>query len=136
MAQLIDTSVFVTLERRGLSLAALVTAAPDEMIALASITASELLTGVHRADTAERRLRREAIVEAILSRVAVLAFDLQVARVHARIWAELAAGGRLIGAHDVQIAATAVAHGFTILTDNVREFPRVPGLVVRQPAWP
>ena len=66
----------------------------------------------------------------------ILPFGLAEARIHARIWAGLTASGTLIGAHDLLIAATALAHGFDLLTDNVREFSRVPGLVVRQPVWP
>jgi tRNA(fMet)-specific endonuclease VapC len=97
---------------------------------LAAITASELLTGVHRADTPERALRREAYVESILEAVPVLPFDLRVARVHARLSAELARSGRRIGAHDLEIAATALAHGQPVLTANPRDFARVPGLAV------
>jgi predicted nucleic acid-binding protein len=58
-----------------------------------------------------------------------------VAEMHARIWAELAASGQRIGAHDFMIAATALVYQYTLLTDNVREFSRIPGLEVRQPAW-
>jgi tRNA(fMet)-specific endonuclease VapC len=138
VAQLIDTSVFVALERRGLRLGALAGVAPGEAdapVALASVTASELLVGVHRADTAERRLRREAFVEALLGAVPVLPFDLRVARTHARLWAQLAAAGTPVGAHDLLIAATALAHGYAVLTDNPRDFGRVPGLEVRRPSW-
>jgi tRNA(fMet)-specific endonuclease VapC len=53
-----------------------------------------------------------------------------IARVHADIWAQLAAKGQLIGAHDLWIAATALAHGMGIATGNVDEFQRVPGLRV------
>ncbi|MCL4466577.1 MAG: type II toxin-antitoxin system VapC family toxin [Chloroflexi bacterium] len=135
MAQLIDSSVFIALERQRQPLSVLAQAAPDEPVALASITASELLTGVHRADSPQRRLRREAFVEAILDVVPVVPFDLRVARTHAELWAHLASAGQLIGAHDVLIAATALAHGYIVLTQNLREFERVPGLVVRQPVW-
>lgn len=135
MAQLIDSSIFIALERRGQALSALVESVPDEPVALASITASELLIGVHRADTPTRRLRRQAFVEAILESVPVLAFDLRVARTHAEIWSQLAAAGQVIGAHDLLIAATARTHGYAVLTHNPREFGRVPDLVVRQPAW-
>ena len=135
MAQLIDTSIFIALERRGQPFNALALATPDEPVALASITASELLAGVHRADSMARRLRREAFVEAILGLIPVLPFDLRVARAHAQLWAQLAAAGQLIGAHDLLIAATALAHGYAVLTQNLRDFQRVPGLVVRQPAW-
>jgi tRNA(fMet)-specific endonuclease VapC len=98
---------------------------------LAAITASELLHGVHRAESASRRGRRERFVETILEAVPVLPFDLLVAREHARIWADLARGGRLIGAHDMQIAATGIAHQIPLLTANRREFDRVDGLIVR-----
>ncbi|HVB96924.1 MAG TPA: type II toxin-antitoxin system VapC family toxin [Chloroflexota bacterium] len=135
MAQLIDSSVFIALERRGLSLGALAAAIPDEPIALSSMTASELLIGVHRADSPERRSRREAFVEAILLAIPVVPFDLRVARTHARLLAELAGVGQPIGAHDLIIAATAVANGLAVLTDNLRHFDRVPGLRVLQPRW-
>ena len=77
MAQLVDSSVFIALERQGLRLSALTGTAPDEPIALASITASELLTAVHRADSPARRLRREAFVEAILEATPVLPSELE-----------------------------------------------------------
>lgn len=135
MAQLIDTSIFIELERRSLRVGALADVAPDEPVALASITASELLVGVHRADTPARRLWREAFVEGILGIVPVLPFDLRVARVHADVWADLTTTGQSIGANDLSIAATALAHGCAVLTQNPRDFRRVPGLVVRQPSW-
>ena len=135
MGELIDSSVIIALERRGLGVTALLAIVPDEPAALASITAAELLTGVHRADTAERRTRRKAFVEDVLEQFPVLPVDLDVARIYARIWAQLAMEGRMIGMHDLLIAATALAHGYTVVTDNVREFERVPGLVVRRPAW-
>ena len=135
MARLIDTSALVALERQGQSLDPLVSAAADEPVALAAITASELLLGMERADSPQRRLRREAFVAAVLDLAPVLPFDLRVARVHAGIWAQLSVAGQLIGPHDMIIAATALAHGYSLLTGNVREFERVPGLEVRRPTW-
>lgn len=49
---------------------------------------------------------------------------------HARVWADLETRGLLIGAHDLQIAATAVSMGYAVATLNAREFARVPGLLV------
>lgn len=135
MALLIDSSVFIALERRGHSLQALARAIPDEPIALSSITASELLTGVHRADSPERRSRREAFVEAILLTIPIVPFDLRVARTHARLLAEVTSTGQSIGTHDLIIAATAIANGFGVLTDNLRHFERIPGLFVQRPRW-
>ena len=135
MAQLIDATIFITLERRGQQTLDLSAIAPDERIGIAAITTSELLVGIHRADSPERRLRREAFVEAILERMLILPFDLRVARVHAQLWAQLTAAGEMVGAHDLLVAATALAHGYSVLTDNLRGFQRVPGLVVRRPTW-
>ncbi len=42
----------------------------------------------------------------------------------------------MIALHDLIIAATALANGYGVLTENVRDFIRVPGLEVRQPTWP
>lgn len=135
MALLIDSSVFIALERRGQQPDDLAAAVPDAPLALSSITASELLAGVHRADSPARRSRREAFGEGLLARVPLLPFDMPAARVHARLWARLAAAGQPVGAHDLLIAATALAHGHAVLTHNLRDFQRVPGLIVRQPDW-
>jgi tRNA(fMet)-specific endonuclease VapC len=99
----------------------------EEEAAIAAITASELLHGVHRAGETHR-VRREAFVESILDAFPVLAFDLLVARVHARIWAQLAESGIDVGAHDRLVAATAMAAGWRVATANVRRFDRIAGL--------
>ena len=45
------------------------------------------------------------------------------------------AEGQIIGHNDLIIASTALANDYDLLTDNVREFQRVPGLTMRQPVW-
>jgi predicted nucleic acid-binding protein len=132
---LIDTSAFIELERRNLPMRVLAADAENETFAIASITASELLFGVERAATPERRRRRSDFVEAVLDALPVLPFDVSVARVHARIWAGLEGAGRRIGPHDLLIASTALAHGCALVTFNVREFERVPGLAIHRPSW-
>ena len=134
MALLIDTSVIVDVERGRDPSPALLEELGEGSAAVSSITASELLHGVHRADSASRHERRRAFVEAILAALPVLCFDLDVARVHARLWADLQEQGAGIGAHDLIIASTAIHHGLTLLTGNERHFNRVPDLLVR--SWP
>jgi tRNA(fMet)-specific endonuclease VapC len=133
MGYLIDTSVFIAWERQRLDSAALVARVGAEPVALSVVTASELLHGVHRAETAQRRGKREEFVEAILSAMPVVPIDLAIARTHARIWADLAARGSVIGAHDLLIAATALTHDLVIATRNVREFARIES--VRVEVW-
>jgi tRNA(fMet)-specific endonuclease VapC len=134
MGQLIDSSILIAAERSGRGMQELADIAPNEPVAIAAITASELLMGMHRARTEEQRLRREAFVEGILALLPVLPIDLRVARTHARLWAVLDAQGQPIGAHDLWIAATAITYGYIVCTHNRREFGRVPGLEVRGPA--
>ena len=129
MGLMVDTNVFIRFEKSGTAID-LSPWEPSERVYASVVTVSELLMGVHRANTEERRRRRAAFVEAVISGVGVLDFAIGCARVHAEIWAELATKGLLIGAHDLIIAATARHHGFSILTDNVDEFSRVPGLRV------
>jgi predicted nucleic acid-binding protein len=124
---LIDTTVLVDVERRGDALERLI---GDHARAISVITVSELLHGVHRADSRDRRLRRQAFVEQLLAAIEPIPVTQEVARVHAEMWAQLETKGSMIGAHDLWIAATAVAHGMPLATRNQREFARVPGLSV------
>jgi tRNA(fMet)-specific endonuclease VapC len=137
---LLDTTVFIDLERAARRLPAAQAMAevsgrlaeqlePAEQVGIAAITASELLHGVHRA-TPEHRARRESFVEAVLTAFPPLPFELLAARAHARIWAELAAAGHDVGAHDRIVAATAISAGWRIGTANRRHFDRIVGLDV------
>ena len=128
MAVLIDTDMLVDLER-GVINPEVENTIGDEERAISVITVSELLHGVHRA-TGARRTRRRAFVEHLLAGMRAIEITEPIARVHADIWAQLAAKGQLIGAHDLWIAATALAHGMGIATGNADEFQRVPGLRV------
>ena len=125
MARLIDASVFIELKRQGCPLGDTVAEALNVPFALASITAAELLFGVERADTSERR-RRSEFVETMLAELQVVPLDLAIARTHARLWAQLESNGARISPYDLIVAATAVARGYSVLTFNVREFERVP----------
>lgn len=132
MATLIDSSIVIAAERGRLDLDRVLSEHADESVALAAITASELLHGVHRAATAIQRSRREAFVERLLAGLPIITFDLVVARVHARLWAELAAKRIVIGAHDLQIAATALATDASVATRDERSFPKITGLKVER----
>lgn len=135
MARLIDTSVIVDLERRGYAVGELTASTPGERFALAAITVTELLMGVYRAVESRRRRQRQAFVEEVIAGMPTLPFDLQAARIHARVAVELQTHGGMIGANDLQIAATALANGYGVLTLNRREFDRVDGLIVQSPNW-
>ena len=128
MGLLIDSSVLVAAERGTLDLNDKLGKELDNPVALAAISASELLHGVHRATSLNQRARRQAFVEQLLSALPVIPFDLVAARLHAELWARLAAKGIQVGAHDLLIAATAIAAGYGVATRDERSFPRIPGL--------
>jgi tRNA(fMet)-specific endonuclease VapC len=128
VAALIDSSVFIAGERGRIELADLLASLGSEPLALSAMTASELLHGLHRARTTAQRDRRYAYVEAIFTQMPVLAFDLAVARVHAAVSAHLDRTGHQVGAHDLIIAATAIAHDYRGATRDLRSFPKIDGL--------
>jgi tRNA(fMet)-specific endonuclease VapC len=97
--------------------------------AISVVTVSELLHGAYRAHGA-RRTRRRAFLEHVLARLEPVPITEAVARIHADVWAALARRGAMIGAHDLWIAATGLARGAGVVTTDVRDFSRVPGLRV------
>ena len=135
MGQVVNSSVFIALERSRRGVDFLTSRLRASSLVIAAVIASELLVGVHRADSTDRRQRRQTYVEDVLLRMPLIPFDLAAARTHARLWADLSAAGQMIGPHDIIVAATALTLGYSVLTYKLRDFQRVPGLDVRQPTW-
>lgn len=131
MGTLIDTSVLIAAERGELAIDRMLGGAQDPAapLAIASITASEFLQGVHAARGA-RRVAAERSFERWLAVLPVLPFDLEAARVRATLARQLGRRGAPIGAHDLIIAATAVSAGYGVATRDRRSFARVDGLEV------
>jgi predicted nucleic acid-binding protein len=127
---LIDSSVLIAAQRGKLDLARLRTEDDAEPVAMSAVSASELLHGVHRLANAVARMRAERFVERILESIPIVAFDLDVARVHARIDAELSADGTRVGDADLMIAATAVWLDYRVATRDLRSFPKITGLAL------
>jgi tRNA(fMet)-specific endonuclease VapC len=123
---ILDSSILVAFERRRFDFERFLTDhAPP---AIAAITAGELLTGVERANSPERRNRRREFVESIFDRVPVIPFDMAQARLFASHFADLTARGEMIGDRDLQIAVTALSLDFDLASLNQHEFNRVRGL--------
>ena len=129
MALLIDTDLLIGLERTAAPAAGVGAALGGEECTISVITVSELLHGVLRASSGVRT-RRRAFVEHVLAGLEAIPITEPIARLHAEIWAELSTRGESIGAHDLWIAATAIAHGLGVATGNATHFERVPGLRV------
>jgi tRNA(fMet)-specific endonuclease VapC len=132
MGVIIDTSVLIALERDSRQIDSIVEGREDEGFGLSVITVSELLHGVHRADSEKRRLKREAFVEKVIEVFPIYPFDLHAARIYARIWAQLAKRGINIGAHDLMIASTCISLGFSVITSDVRDYGKIEGLTAER----
>lgn len=98
------------------------------VMAVSTVTAFELLYGVERSSN---RRRNMDVLDGFFGRLDILSFDNAAAAHAATIRAELAAAGAPIGAYDVQIAGHARSLGLIVVTNNTREFERVPGLRVQ-----
>lgn len=96
-------------------------------VGISSITVSELLYGVSKSAQVERN---QAALDKFLMPLEVLAYDENAARRYGVIRAFLESKGMPIGPMDLMIAAHALALNVTVVTNNVREFQRIPGLKV------
>lgn len=99
----------------------------DGQLCVSMVTAMELFYGVEK--SARRRHNLEQI-EGFLARLIVLDFDIAAASHAGEIRATLNAKGTPIGPYDALIAGHARSRGFTLVSNNMREFNRVEGLRV------
>jgi tRNA(fMet)-specific endonuclease VapC len=100
---------------------------PVSDICISAITKSEFLYGV---EVSPRRQQDEAALAAFLQYVEVLDYPDSATMHYAKIRAHLKTAGTLIGANDLFIAAHARSLGLILVTNNTREFRRVPGLSI------
>lgn len=96
-------------------------------MAISSITLAELMHGVEKSTQPERNLR---VVEDFYSRLEVLDYGARAAAHYGAIRAELERKGTTIGVNDLHIAGHARSEGLIVVTNNLKEFKRVPGLQV------
>lgn len=132
MGVIFDTSILITIERSSHQLDKLINGRESEPFGISVITVSELLHGVHRADSEKRRLKREAYVEKVIELFAIYPFDRSAARTYARIWALLAKKGISIGSHDLMIASTCISLGFSVITSDIRDYGKIEGLTIEK----
>jgi tRNA(fMet)-specific endonuclease VapC len=102
----------------------------DDDVAMAAITAAELLVGLELADRRRRPARRR-FVDELLASIPVEVYDLDTARVHADLLAHARRGARIRGAHDLLIAATARARSRSVVTADAAGFEDLPGVKLR-----
>ena len=123
---LLDTNIVIyVIKRRPVEVLGLFNENAGRM-AISSITLSELL---HGAEKSTRVAQNLAVVEDFASRLDVLPYTARASQHYGAIRAALERAGRPIGVNDLHIAANARSEGLTLVTNNLVEFERVPGLL-------
>lgn len=126
MIFMLDTNICVQIIRRRAPYALQrLTEQTIDTVCLSSLTVAELEYGVAKSSQPAQNQRA---LEQFLLPLAIVPFDEQDAQVYGWVRAALEAQGQPIGAIDTLLAAQALRHALTLVTNNVREFARVPGL--------
>ena len=99
--------------------------AHEGQLCISAVTQMELIYGAEKSSDPARNLRE---VEGFLARLDVLPFDGDAATHTGQIRAELARTGKPIGPYDQMIAGHARSKGLILVSNNVKEFARVPGI--------
>lgn len=126
MRYLLDTNICIFIIRsRPPAVRARFEALQPGEVGISAVTEAELLYGAHKSGRTEHNL---AAVLDFSAQMEIVPFDSQVTDGYARLRAHLERLGTPIGPLDLQIAATALAYGLPLVTNDTREFERVPDL--------
>jgi tRNA(fMet)-specific endonuclease VapC len=124
---LLDTNIVIyVLKRRPKEVLAMFNVNASRM-AISSITLSELFYGAEKSLNTDKNLEA---VEEFVSHLDVLPYDAKASQHYGQIKAALEKKGQIIGENDIHIAAHATSHGLILVSNNVREFKRVPNIVL------
>ena len=124
---LLDTNIVIyVIKKRPLGVLDVFNQQQGRM-AVSSITLAELVHGAEKSSDVPRNI---AVVQDFVSRLAVLPYDDKAAWHCGNIRAVLEKSGKTIGLNDLHIAAHARSSGLTLVTNNLREFERIPGLLL------
>ena len=124
---LLDTNIVIyVLKRRPKELLEIFNTNASRM-AISSITLSELIYGAEKSLNVDKNL--EAIEE-FVSHLDVLPYEAKASQHYGQIKAALEKKGEIMGENDIHIAAHAISQGLILVTNNLREFKRVPNLAL------
>ena len=123
---MLDTNVCIDFLRgKNPNIYALMKRSDPSIFKIPAIVEAELRLGTHKSANPEKN---RFLVEQFVAQFEVIPFDSKCAGHYAALRAELETNGNVIGPNDMLIAATALGNGATLVTNNVREFNRVPNL--------
>jgi predicted nucleic acid-binding protein len=136
MGLILDSSLLVAAERQGKNarqmLAAIAREVGETEVAISVVTLIELAHGAARAETPERRAKRQQFTQELMTAFPIHSVTASVALRAGQIDGENQARGIRIPLSDLLIGVTALELGFSVATANVRHFRLVPGLSVVQ----
>lgn len=125
---LLDSNILIDFSRGKLKGAYdLMRQSDASLFKVPSVVKAELLLGAEKSENPEQMRFR---VESLLLPFEIVPFDDRCAPFYAKTRAALESQGMTIGANDYLIAAIALAHSAVLVTNNVKEFQRVPGLSI------
>lgn len=136
MGLILDSSVVIAAERLGQTayqmLEAIGLQTDDSEIAVSVVTVLELAHGITRADTPQRRSRRQQFLDDLLLGMPVHPVSVPIALRAGQIDGQMQAAGTRIALADLLIGVTALEFGHSVATANMRHFRMIPNLIVRQ----
>ena len=136
MGLILDSSAAVAAERQGKNpkqlLQAIALETGDDELGVSALTVLELAHGVVRADTAERREKRQRFLDELMSVVPVYPVTVALALRAGQIDGQSHAKGIRIPLSDLLIGVTALELGYRIATHNIRHFKLIPGISIIQ----
>ena len=132
MGLILDFSIVIASERRGETVERLIErvvgVTGDQEAALSAIGLTELIHGLYRAQTQAVRLRRQTFLDELLRDLTVYPYTKETAMLAGKLDGEQQSKGIVIPFGDLLIGATALSLGFSVLTENLRHFQKIPGL--------
>lgn len=96
-------------------------------IGISAITVAELEYGVYKSQ--KQQQNREALATFLIP-LQIISYDIQATQVYAQLRGELEKKGTVIGAMDMLIASQAISLQVTLVTNNLKEFSRIPNLLL------
>ncbi len=130
----LDSSVLIAAERRKRTAAEAIedvqNIVGDVSLVVSAVTIAEIGHGIYRANTSEIRTRRRMFLDDLKSALPIHVVSEATAEIVARIGGEQAGSGINLPLADLLIGACALELGFAVATSNLRDFARIPGLLI------
>lgn len=124
---LLDTNIVIyVLKRRPIKVLEIFNKNASRM-AISTITLSELIYGAEKSSHVDKNLEA---VDDFVSHLEILPYEAKASQQYGQIKATLERKGQIIGENDIHIAAHAVSQGLILVTNNLKEFKRIPNLAL------